>query len=238
MFTNLHVLFRSPLLSRARSLSNRTKPPTRSRLTANRTGAWSPDTTPDPTQHAVLTAVQSVEDRLSLKREGGGSSSTASGEAKELGVPAKLSFGDDSTPPPHHGFALFDRILETDDVAKWAGVAQPKKIVRQLSLSLVPDAVSTLSGAVTALRECLHSCNIAANQEREVKNSYILRVALLQSIFVRTLPLPLPITHPNRSIVHPQPLAESILFLLRSHCILDRAAGETSYISSDSFPFF
>jgi hypothetical protein len=97
-------------------------------------------------------------------------------------------------------FPLFDRALGAceEDVAAFAGTPHPTRIARPVDLSLVPDAVASLSRAADALRAALHCCNLLANQERTFKNTVMLRASLIQHLVVRTLPLPLPVAHPSR----------------------------------------
>jgi hypothetical protein len=48
------------------------------------------------------------------------------------------------------------------------------------------------------MRKALHLCILLANQRGTTRNSYILRVCLIEHLFVRVIPMPLPITHPDR----------------------------------------
>jgi len=48
------------------------------------------------------------------------------------------------------------------------------------------------------MEAALHQCTLLANQSSAVKNSGCLRVALLQHLFTAVLPIPLPISHPER----------------------------------------
>ena len=57
--------------------------------------------------------------------------------------------------------------------------------------------MGTIQEAVRALRCCVQCVTIADNQSDQVKNSYVLRTSVIQHLFVRTLPLPLPLDHPK-----------------------------------------
>jgi len=65
-------------------------------------------------------------------------------------------------------------------------------------LRQVPDTVGSYAEAAAALRATLHCCNLLANQDRVLKNTFLLRASLVQHLAVRTLPLPLPVGHELR----------------------------------------
>ena len=45
----------------------------------------------------------------------------------------------------------------------------------------------------------MHLCQLLANQATEVRDSYAIRVSLIQHLFTTVVPLPLPCTHPERA---------------------------------------
>ena len=78
-----------------------------------------------------------------------------------------------------------------------AGKPPLQAILRPLELTLVPDTVSSFNEVTNALRYCDRLCTIMANQPK-LNNSYGRRVALIQHLFTRVVPLPLPVSHPKR----------------------------------------
>jgi hypothetical protein len=96
----------------------------------------------------------------------------------------------------HH---LFDRLLRTEDVEKLIGNITVPPIFRPVEMTLVPDLASSLEEVALTLRHCDHLCTLIAYQSATIKNTYFLRCALIQHVFTRTIPLPLPANHPERT---------------------------------------
>ena len=71
--------------------------------------------------------------------------------------------------------------------------------VRPVELTLVPDSVSTFHDVANALRRCVHLCTTMSVQSSLVKNSYAIRVALIQHLFTHVIPMPLARDHPLRN---------------------------------------
>ena len=71
-------------------------------------------------------------------------------------------------------------------------------IFRPVQLTLVPDRVESFGDVATALRHTAHLCTKMAYQTEVTKNTFCLRVALVQHVFTRVVPLPLPPRHPQR----------------------------------------
>ena len=65
-------------------------------------------------------------------------------------------------------------------------------ILREVQLTLVPDTVSSYNDVLYALRRTLQVCELLSNQHDLIKNSFSLRLALIQHLFVEVIPLPLP----------------------------------------------
>lgn len=95
-------------------------------------------------------------------------------------------------------FPLFGRLRRDVDVDLLAGGSSPPPIVLPVELTLVPDAVKDVAGAASALRHCVHLCTLLGHQRKLMKNTYYLRVALIQHLFTRVLPMPMPLNHPQR----------------------------------------
>jgi len=92
----------------------------------------------------------------------------------------------------------YGRIRRDAGVDHLAGNTTLPPIQRPVELTLVPDSVTSFADVTTAMRHALNNCVLLANQTALIRNSYTLRVCLLQHLFVRVLPLPLPVNHPNR----------------------------------------
>lgn len=106
-------------------------------------------------------------------------------------------------------WSLFGRLRRDISVEKLAGKARIPPIMRPIELTLVPDSVSHFAEVARAMRHCLNLCVLLSNQRKIVRNSYTLRVCLIEHLFVRVVPLPLPVTHPNRDVFcfwHAQPM--------------------------------
>jgi hypothetical protein len=95
-------------------------------------------------------------------------------------------------------FPLFGRLRRDVDVEKLAGESSVPPIVLPVQLTLVPATVSGVEEAAAALRHCVHVCTLLGHQRRLLKNTYYLRVALIQHLFTAVLPMPLPLDHPCR----------------------------------------
>ena len=93
---------------------------------------------------------------------------------------------------------LFGRLRRDFDVEALAGDAPVAPIIRPVEMTLVPDKVSNFPDVAAAMRHTLNLCVLLANQRTVVRNSYTLRVCMLEHLFVRVIPLPLPITHKSR----------------------------------------
>ena len=82
---------------------------------------------------------------------------------------------------------------------KYCGVQAPA-IVRTVNLALIPGGATALSmsDAARVLRHAQHLCTLLANQSALVRNSVILRLVLMQHVFLSVIPPPLPLNHPDR----------------------------------------
>ena len=106
-------------------------------------------------------------------------------------------------------WSLFGRLRRDFDVEILAGDAPVAPIIRPVEMTLVPDRVSDFQEVAAAMRHTLNLCILLANQRTVVRNSYTLRVCMLEHLFVRVIPLPLPITHKLRDTQcfwHAQPM--------------------------------
>jgi hypothetical protein len=92
----------------------------------------------------------------------------------------------------------FGRFCRDSDVERLAGTAPVPPILRPVELTKVPDRISNFHELCCAMRHTLNLCVLLANQRSLIKNSYTIRVCLIEHLFIRVIPLPLPINHPSR----------------------------------------
>lgn len=133
----------------------------------------------------------------------------------------------------------FDRILRTEDIEPLAGNAALPPILRPVELTLVPDKVTDFAEAAAALRQALNLCILLSNQSSQIKNSHTLRLCLIHHLFVRVIPLPLGLSHPDRDahcFWHAQPMRyESQADMLRLIHLLSRHFSASSFsVKTDS----
>lgn len=93
---------------------------------------------------------------------------------------------------------LFERFKRDADIEGLAGDAPVPPIIRPIELTLVPERVNTFHEAAVAMRHALDLCVLLSNQRKHVRNSYTLRVCLLSHLFIRVIPLPLPLTNQSK----------------------------------------
>ena len=104
---------------------------------------------------------------------------------------------------------FFGRLRRDYDVEKLAGKAPVVPIIRPVEMTLVPDRVGNFSDLATALSHTVSLCVLLANQRAVIRNSYTLRVCMIQHLFTRVVPMPLPVKHPDRNkrcFWHAQPM--------------------------------
>ena len=103
----------------------------------------------------------------------------------------------------------FGRLRRDVGVDDLAGDPQLAQILRPVELTLVPDRVSNFADVGLALRHALNLCVLLTNQRTQIRNSFTLRICLIEHLFVRVLPLPLPLEHVHRKkrcFWHSQPM--------------------------------
>lgn len=103
---------------------------------------------------------------------------------------------------PTTGAALqpnFDRLRWDESIEHLAGNAPVPPIMRPLDFTLVQDTVDSFNDVSNVLRHTVHLCTLLSNQRKYVKNTFLLRVSLVQHVFTHVLPLPLPHNHPDKA---------------------------------------
>ena len=135
---------------------------------------------------------------------------------------------------------LFGRLRRDFDVEALAGDAPVAPIIRPIEMTLVPDNVFDFQGVAAAMRHALNLCVLLANQRSVIRNSYTLRVCMLEHLFVRVIPLPLPINHIKRDTEcfwHAQPMryeTQADIIRLLSKLSIHFATGSLSVKSNRS----
>ena len=92
----------------------------------------------------------------------------------------------------------FGRLRRDTDVDALAGSSPSPPIMRPIEMTLVPESVSDFQEVACAMRHALDLCVLLANQSSIVRNSYTLRLCLIEHLLIRVIPLPLPLLHPER----------------------------------------
>lgn len=105
----------------------------------------------------------------------------------------------DESIPGICGWDLFGRMRRDCSVEGLAGDAPVPPIMRPIELTLVPDKATHFLEVTKAMRHCLNLCVLLSNQRKLVRNSYTLRLCLIEHLFVRVIPLPLHVNHPLRN---------------------------------------
>jgi len=111
-------------------------------------------------------------------------------ESNSSPFPPELKWTDENL--ASRPYPLFDRFHHETDIKALAGSATPPPIQRPIRFTLIPDSITTANEAALALRHCDHLCTLMSFQTGHIKNTYALRLSLIQNLFTVVLPLPLP----------------------------------------------
>jgi hypothetical protein len=95
-------------------------------------------------------------------------------------------------------WSLFGRFCKDVTLDHLIGDAPTPAICRPVELTKLMDRVSNFMDVTNAMRNTLNLCILLSNQKSLIKNSYTLRICLIKHLFIRVLPIPLPINHPER----------------------------------------
>jgi hypothetical protein len=71
-------------------------------------------------------------------------------------------------------------------------------ILLPVQLTTMSEEVANNHDVAVAMRKCVELCALLDNQRDRVKNSYLHRAALIQHLFTRVVPIPLPHNHPQK----------------------------------------
>eukprot|EP00975_Prorocentrum_lima_P017316 3661711-Prorocentrum_lima.AAC.1 len=83
-------------------------------------------------------------------------------------------------------------------VENLAGPAELVPIFRPVELTLVPNHTDTFNEIANAMRHADHLCMLLEFQADTLKNTFVIRTALIQHLFTTVISLPLPRNHPKR----------------------------------------
>ena len=87
---------------------------------------------------------------------------------------------------------LFGPLRRDASVENLIGDAPNPAISIPVCFTQMADSVSTHLDAATAMRDCVEICTLLDYQKDSIKNSYLHRAALVQHLFIRVIPMPLP----------------------------------------------
>ena len=87
---------------------------------------------------------------------------------------------------------LFGRLRRDVPVEGLIGDAPKPAISIPVCFTQMADRVTTHLEAATAMRDCVELCTLLDYQNDTIKNSYLHRAAVMQHLFTRVIPLPLP----------------------------------------------
>ena len=145
-------------------------------------------------------------------------------KAKSTALPPELNLENNGFVWKSRPFPLFDRFHSKIDVNELAGSASKSPLMRPIEMTLVPDTVNNPYEIALALRHCDHLCTLMSYQSGHIKNTYTLRLSLIQYIFTSVLPIPLPYKHAKKSqCIYVQPMRyETQIDILRSIAMITR----------------
>ena len=84
------------------------------------------------------------------------------------------------------------RFLLDHDIEQFAGPSKIPQILRPIELSLLDMEINDFYDVGIILNRCVHLCTLLSNQRDQMQNSYLLRYSLIEEMFARIIPFPLP----------------------------------------------
>ena len=93
---------------------------------------------------------------------------------------------------------LFGRLRRDASVEGLIGTAPVIPIEIPIQFTQMSDVVTNHLEAATAMRDAVELCTLLDYQKDVIKNTFLHRAALIQHLFTRVIPLPLPDNHPEK----------------------------------------
>ena len=121
-------------------------------------------------------------------------------DPRETGKQERSGASDDGLLCKWQALPLFDRFVRADSVEALAGPAEIVPMFRPIQFTHVPEMCQSIDDVMMALRRCDHLCTLLSYQTETIKNTYMLRVAMIQHVFTQVIPIPMPINHPDRAV--------------------------------------
>mmetsp|Transcript_15429 Transcript_15429/g.33214 ORF Transcript_15429/g.33214 Transcript_15429/m.33214 type:complete len:1344 (-) Transcript_15429:16-4047(-) len=149
------------------------------------------ENSPTSTEHLqeIASLINAIDARIS----------TLLGPLDQMRLPPQLSLSNRGSVPWGACLPMFGQFRRDCSVEYLAGKSTLPPILRPVELSLVPEHVDDFNQVALALRHCVNVCTILDNQKDLIRNTYSIRVALIQHLFIQVIPLPLPRNHPRRA---------------------------------------
>ena len=119
--------------------------------------------------------------------------------AKLVTPQGELSGQDDGLLCQWQPLPLFDRFVRPESIEALAGPAEIVPMFRPIQFTHIPEVCNSVDDAMLALRHTDHLCTLLSYQTETIKNTYMLRVAMIQHVFTQVIPIPMPINHPDRA---------------------------------------
>lgn len=78
---------------------------------------------------------------------------------------------------------MFDRFTNQESVEHLAGSSDTMPVTRPVQFTLIPKRATSIEEVSLALRHADHICTLLAHQSETIKNTCLLRLALIQHLF-------------------------------------------------------
>jgi hypothetical protein len=100
----------------------------------------------------------------------------------------------DCRPVDFVGMPMFQTFVR-DSVESLAGPAELEPIFRPIEFTLVPDSISDFVQLTEGLTHADHICTLLAHQTQQIQYTHTLIISMIQHLFTRVIPIPLPHNH-------------------------------------------
>lgn len=153
--------------------------------------SYEKENSPTTTEHLqeIATLINKVDGRIKSLLD----------PLNELRLPPQLNMKNRGRKAWAACFPSFGSFRRDCSVEHLAGKSAVPPILRPVELTLVQDKVKNFDEVATALRHAVDACTLLDNQKEMIRNSYCIRVALIQHLFTEVIPLPLPRNNPRRA---------------------------------------